>query len=84
MANEWYVKYVRLENQGTVAAIGHLLCAHNRYANQEDVISEIRNLIYPIHCDQIDVRVTKSTEYYYEDNKKIRAYTRWITIDCPI
>ena len=84
VANEWYVKYVRLENQGTVAAIGHLLFAHNRYANQDDVISELRNLIYPIHCDQIDVRVTKTTEFYYEGDKKIRAFTRWITIDCPV
>ena len=29
-ANDWYVKYVRLENQGTVAAIEHLLYKHNR------------------------------------------------------
>ena len=82
--NEWYVKYGRLENQGTVASIGHLMFAHNRYVNQEDVISELRNLIYPTHCDQIDVRVTKSKEYYYEENKKVRVYTKWITIDCPV
>ena len=84
VANDWYIKYVRLESQGTVAAIGHLLFAHNRYVNQEDVISEIRNLIYPTQCDQIDVRVTKSKEYYYEGNKKMRVFTRWVTIDCPV
>ena len=84
VANEWYVKYVRLENQGTVATIGHLLFAHNRYSNQEDVISEIRNLIYPVQCDQIDVRVTKSKEFYYEGNNKVRAFTKWLTIDCPV
>ena len=27
--NAWYVKYVRLESQGMVAEIGHLLYAHN-------------------------------------------------------
>ena len=84
VANEWYVKYVRLENQGTVATIGHLLFAHNRFSNQEDVISEIRNLIYPVQCDQIDVRVTKSKEFYYEGKKKVRAFTKWLTIDCPV
>ena len=84
VANEWYTKYVRLENQGTVAAIGHLIYAHNRFVNQEDIISEIRNLIYPTHCEQIDVRVTKSKEYYYEGKKKMRVFTKWITIDCPM
>ena len=84
VANDWYVKHLRLENQGTVATIGHLLFAHNRYSNQEDVISELRNLIYPTQCDQIDVRITKSKEYYYEGKKKVRAFTKWITIDCPV
>ena len=84
VSNDWYIKYVRLENQGTVAAIGHLLFAHNRYVNQEDAISEIRNLIYPTHCDQIDVRVTKSKEFYYDGDKKMRVFTRWLTIDCPV
>ena len=82
--NDWYVKLVRLESQGTVATIGHLLYAHNRYVNQEDAISEIRNLIYPTHCDQIDLRVTKSKEFYYDGNKKMRVFTRWLTIDCPV
>ena len=84
VANEWYINYVRLENQGTVAAIGHLLFAHNRYVNQEDVIKEIKELIHPTKCEQIDVRVTKSKEFYYEGNKKVRVFTRWLTIDCPV
>ena len=84
VANDWYVNYVRLENQGTVASIGHLLFAHNRYVNQEDVITEVKQLIYPTKCDQIDVRVTKSKEFYYVGNKKVRVFTRWITIDCPV
>ena len=84
VSNVWYVKYVRLENQGTVASIGHLLNAHNRYVNQEDVINEIKQLIYPTQCNQIDVRVTKSKEYYYVGNKKIRVFTKWLTIDCPV
>ena len=84
VSNDWYVKYVRLENQGTVASIGHLLFAHNRYVNQEDVIKEIKQLIYPTQCNQIDVRVTKSKEYYYTGNKKVRVFTKWLTIDCPV
>ena len=51
VSNDWYVKYVRLENQGTVASIGHLMYAHNRYVNQEDVINEIKQLIYPTQCN---------------------------------
>ena len=82
--NDWYVKMVRLESQGMVATIGHLLFAHNRYVNQEDAISEIRNLIYPTHCEQIDIRVTKSKEFYYDGNTKMRVFTRWLTIDCPV
>ena len=82
--NDWYVKYIRLENQGTVAAIGHLLFAHNRYVNQEDAISEIRNLLYPTLCEQIDIKVTKSKEFYYEENKKMRVFTKWLTIECPV
>ena len=82
--NDWYVKYVRLENQGTVAAIGHLLHAHNRYVNQEDVIVELKELIHPTKCDQIDIKVTKSKEFYYEGNKKMRVFTKWLTIECPV
>ena len=84
VANEWYVNYVRLENQGTIASIGHLLFAHNRFVNQEDVITELKQLIYPTKCNQIDVRVTKSKEYYYNGNTKVRVFTRWLTIDCPV
>ena len=84
VSNDWYVKYVRLENQGTVASIGHLMYAHNRYVNQEDVINEIKQLIYPTQCNQIDVCVTKSKEYYFTGNKKTRVFTRWLTIDCPV
>ena len=84
VANEWYVNYVRLESQGTVASIGHLLFAHNRYVNQEDIIIELKQLIYPTQCNQIDVRVTKSKEFYYVGNKKVRVFTRWLTIDCPV
>ena len=82
--SDWYIKYVQLENQGTVAAIGHLLYAHNRYVNQEDMIKELKELIHPVKCDQIDIRVTKSKEFYYEGNKKMRVFTKWLTIDCPV
>ena len=82
--NDWYVKYVRLESQGTVAEIGHLLFAHNRFVNQEELVTEIRQLIHPTICRDIDVTVTKANEFYYEKDKKVRIYTRWPTVICPI
>ena len=82
--NDWYVKYVRLESQGTVAEIGHLLYAHNRFINQEELVTEIRQLIYPTICRDIDVTIMKANEYYYEKDKKVRIYTRWPTVICPI
>ena len=83
-ANEWFVKYIRLESQGTVAEIGNLLYAHNRFVNQADLITEIRQLIHPTLCNEIDITVTKANEYYYEKDKKVRVYTRWPTVICPI
>ena len=82
--NDWYVKYVRLESQGTVAEIGHLLYAHNRFVNQEELVKEIKALIHPTICRDIDVTVTKAHEFFYENDKKVRTYTRWPTIICPI
>ena len=82
--NDWYVKYVRLESQGTVAEIGHLLYGHNRFVNQEELVREIRALIHPTICRDIDVTVTKAHEFFYENEKKVRTYTRWPTIICPI
>ena len=83
-ANEWFVKYIRLESQGTVAEIGNLLYAHNRFVNQADLINEIRQLIHPTICNEIDITVTKANEYYYEKEKKTRVYTRWPTVICPL
>ena len=51
--------------------------------NQEDIIAELKQLIYPTQCNHIDVQVMKSKEFYYVGNKKVRAFTRWLTIDCP-
>ena len=82
--NDWYVKYVRLESQGTVAEIGHLLFAHNRFVNQEELVKEIRQLIHPTICKDIDVIITKAHEYFYDNDKKVRTYTRWPTIICPM
>ena len=82
--NDWYVKNVRLESQGTVAEIGHLLYGHNRFVNQEELVKEIRQLIHPTICKDIDVTVTKAHEFFYENDKKVRTYTRWPTIICPI
>ena len=83
-ANEWFVKYIRLESQGTVAEIGNLMYAHNRFVNQADLIQEIRNLIHPTICNEIDITVTKASEYFYDKDKKERVYTRWPTIICPL
>ena len=83
-ANEWFVKYIRLESQGTVAEIGNILYAHNRFVNQSDLITEIRQLIHPTICNDIDITVTKANEYYYEKDKKTRVYTRWPTVICPL
>ena len=54
-ANEWFVKYIRLESQGTVTEIGNLMYAHNRFVNQADLIQEIRNLIHLTICNEIDI-----------------------------
>ena len=83
-ANEWFVKNIRLESQGTVAEIGNLMYAHNRFVNQKDLITEIRHLIHPTICEEIDITVTKANEYFYENDKKERVYTRWPTIICPL
>jgi hypothetical protein len=85
LINEWYVKLVRLESQGTTAEIGHLMYGHTRFMNQEDIIDEIKLLIHPTKCNDIDVRTTKSKETYYDDDgRKQEVITKWPTIVCPI
>ena len=85
LANEWYVKLIRLENQGTTAEIGHLMYGHTRFLNQEDIINEIKHLISPTKCNDIDIRTTKSRETYYDENgKKQVVITKWPSIFCPI
>lgn len=85
LANEWYVKLIRLENQGTTAEIGHLMYGHTRFMNQDDIINEIQTLISPTKCKDIDIRTTKSRESYYDDNgEKQEVITKWPSIFCPI
>ena len=85
LANEWYVKLIRLENQGTTSEIGHLMYGHTRFLNQEDIIKEIQHLISPTICNDIDIRTTKSRESYYdEEGKKQEVITKWPSIFCPI
>ena len=85
LANEWYVKLIRLENQGTSTEIGHLMYGHTRFLNQEDIINEIKALISPVKCNDIDIRTTKSRESYYDDEgKRHEVITKWPSIFCPI
>ena len=85
LANEWYVKLIRLESQGSTAEIGHLLFGHTRFLNQDDIINEIKALISPTKCDEIDIRTTKSKESYYdEDGNRQEVITKWPSIFCPI
>ena len=85
LSNEWYVKLIRLESQGSTAEIGHLLYGHTRFLNQDDIINEIKSLISPTICNDIDIRTTKSKEFYYdEDGKKQEVVTKWPSIFCPI
>ena len=85
LANEWYVKLIRLENQGVTAEIGHLLYGHTRFLNHDDIINEIQLLISPTKCTDIDIRTTKTKESYYdEDGKRQEVITKWPSIFCPI
>ena len=85
LINEWYVKLIRLENQGTTAEIGHLMYGHTRFLNQDDIINEIQLLISPTKCNDIDIRTTKSKEIYYDDEgKRQEVITKWPSIFCPI
>ena len=52
--------------------------------NQEELVKEIRQLIHPTIRRDIDITVTKAHEYFYEKDKKVRTYTKWPTIICPI
>lgn len=85
LSNEWYVRLIRLENQGTSTEIGHLLYGHTRFLNQDDIINEIKTLIRPTICNDIDIRTTKTKEVYYDDDgKKQEVITKWPSIFCPI
>ena len=85
IANEWFVKLIRLESQGTTAEIGHLMYGHTRFMNQDDIINEIQTLISPTKCKEIDIRTTKSKETYYDDDGKRQVViTKWPSIFCPI
>ncbi len=87
--NNWFITLSRLSTQGPIVAIGHLFNAHNRFANQEDIILELRQLLNPIECKDLDVIVTKPFRCYVDklssaNNKKMeKIATRWPTIYCP-
>ena len=58
---------------------------HTRFLNQDDIINEIKALISPIKCNDIDIRTTKSRESYYdEEGKRQEVITKWPSIFCPI
>ena len=87
--NHWFATMIRLQTQGLTVAIGHLCGAHNRFANHDDLILEINQLLQPSQCMDIDIIVTKPMRTYGEKNnngtsKKQKIHTRWPTIFCPV
>ena len=91
---EWFINLDRLETQEVSAKVGVFLYAHNHWANQEELIGEIRQLIAPLQCDDIDVRVERPLRTYYakgatieiEDGrqKRQKIVTRWPAIFAPL
>ena len=91
--NNWYINLDRLETQETTAKVGVLLFAHSRWANQEEILEEIKKLIAPTVCTDIDVRVDRPYKTYYDreeiviengSQKKKSIRTRWPAIYAPI
>ena len=90
--NNWYINLDRLETQETTAKVGMLLFAHSRWANQEEILDEIKQIIAPTVCTDIDVRVDRPYKTYYDrevviengSQKKNSIRTRWPAIYAPI
>ena len=92
--NDWFVNLDRLETQEFSVKVGVLLFAHNRWANQEEIIAEIQQLIEPLRCDDIDVRVDRPAREFYSKDATIeiengrqkiqKIYTRWPAIYAPV
>ncbi len=80
----WFVSLDRLETQGNTVVIGHLSGAHNRFANQDDLIQSLQRLIAPTTCTDIDIIISQPYRTITNSNgKKERIHTRWPSITCP-
>ena len=52
--------------------MGVLLFAHSRWANQEEILDELKTLLAPLVCTDIDVRVLdRPYKTYYEHDTNI-------------
>ena len=91
---EWFINLDRLETQEVSAKVGVFLFAHNHWANQEEMMAEIHQLIAPLQCDDIDVRVDRPLRTYYAKGETIeiengrqkrqKIVTRWPALFAPL
>jgi hypothetical protein len=91
---EWFINLDRLETQEVSAKVGVFLFAHNRWANPEDLMAEVHQLIAPLRCEDIDIRVDRPVRTYYDKDatieiehgrqKKQKIRTRWPAIFAPL
>ena len=92
--NDWFVNLDRLETQQTAAQVGILLFAHNRWANHDDILGEIQEILAPLTCTDMDIRVDRPVRTYYAKNdtieiengsqKKLTIITKWPAIYAPV
>ena len=69
--NQWYVNLDRLETQEMTSKVGVFLYAHSRWANQDEILDEIKALLAPIICTDMDVRVDRPSRKYFAKSDTI-------------
>jgi hypothetical protein len=92
--NKWYVNLDRLETQEMTSKVGVFLYAHIRWANQEEILDEIKELLAPTICTDMDVRVDRPSRKYYAKSDTIvishgrqecqTIRTRWPALFAPM
>jgi hypothetical protein len=92
--NDWFVNLDRLETQQIAARVGFFLFAHNRWANHDDILGEVKDLIAPLQCTDMDIRVDRPVRTYYAKDatieiehgrqKKLTIITKWPTLYAPL
>jgi hypothetical protein len=92
--NQWYVNLDRLETQEMTSKVGVFLYAHSRWANQDEILDEIKALIAPIICTDMDVRVDRPSRKYFAKSDTIEISngrqerqtirTRWPAVFAPM